>query len=371
MNIDATGLIFADDSRVQLGELTRNRALAAVPFGGRYRIIDFMLSNMVNSGMPQVGVSTVNKYRSLMDHLGTGGAWDLDHKTRGLQLLPPFVASDIQHDRSASCDLSGILFHLRALKRKYVVVAGSAAILNTTFNSALEEHIDSGADITVFYNRDEDSTHAARLFLILDSEERAKGLSETPESGKSVACSLDVLIMTRELLIHLAEELMSRDIFSIDVAGLLSIYYDTYIVRGREYTGSVLRVDSIEAYFNSTLASLTDPLRSAIYNPPNPIFTKIKDEAPTYYTDTAQASNCLVSDGCYIEGELENSLVFRNVTIGVGSRLKNCIIGQNSIVSEECELENVILDKNCLVRPGIKMKGRATGPRVITKGAII
>lgn len=369
MFVDACGLIFADDSRIQLGELTLPRALAAVPFGGRYRIIDFLLSNMVNTGITQVGVSTFNKYKSLMDHLGTGSPWDLDRKTQGLSILPPYLTSDTY---SGSNDISGLLNYFRGTKRKFVVVCGSSAIFNTRFNDLIDQHETSGADATVLYTRETGSIASPNLVLELDRRSRVKSVLQDPSNLGSGAYKsfLGVMVMERERFINLLADFLSRGQAGVDFMTFLKLA-ETLNIRGLEYKGAVLRIHSVQTYFSSTMKTLTPSYRTAIYGSELPVYTKVKDESPTYYSSESEVNGCLVSDGCEIHGVLENSLLFRGVTVAPGAQLKNCIVFQNATISEGCVLENCILDKDCTIRPGIRLIGQEGYPVVIGKGAIV
>lgn len=370
MFIDATGLILADDKKIELGELTLPRALAAVPFGGRYRIIDFMLSNFVNSGITQVGVSTYNKYKSLMDHLGTGAAWDLDRKTQGLSILPPYLTTD---QYNGANDLSGILNYFRASKRKYIVVAGSSAIFNTSFYDLVAHHEQSGADVTLLYNRESQPLPSPHIVLEFDRKNKLKGLlmdpPETVSSGTR-RCFLGVLVMQRELFLNILAECLSRGIDGFDLMSLLRMR-ETLDVRGYEYKGTVLRIHSLQMYFESTMRSLTPTCRQALYNSELPIYTKVKDESPTYYSPESSVTDSMISDGCEIEGEVSHSLLFRGVTVAPGAKVKNCIVFQNVTISEGCTVENCILDKNTLIRPGVRLISQEGYPVVIAKGAIV
>lgn len=370
MFVDAAGLIFADDKRIELGELTLPRALAAVPFGGRYRIIDFMLSNMVNSGITRVGVSTFNKYKSLMDHLGTGAAWDLDRKNQGLSILPPYLTSDTY---TGSNDMSGIINFFRGSKHKYIVVCGSSAIFTMSFQQLIADHEQSGADVTLLYTRETTSIENPHVVLEFDRKNKLNGMLLNP--GEAAVSGtrktfLDVMVMEREKFINILAEGLSRGFEGVDFLTFIKMY-DRLHIRGQEFKGTVLRIHSTQSYFESTMKTLNPNIYRAIYGSDLPVYTKVKDEAPTYYSADSKVNSCLVSDGCIIEGELQNSLLFRGVTIAPGAKVKNCIIFQNAMISEGCELENCIIDKDAHIRPRTKLIGQEAYPVVIGKGAIV
>lgn len=362
------GLILADDKRIQLGELSKPRALSAMPFGGRYRIIDFALSNMVNSGIRSVGVSTFEKYKSLMDHLGTGSAWDLDRKNNGLSLIPPYVSAE--HYGDTSDDLTGILDYYRDLSEKYIVVMGSNVILNTTFLDMAAAHLEKQADITVAYNRDGDKGGHPNYILDISRSERIKGVYQNPLNPISNRSSLGILYMERQLFIDTISELISRGIGQVSMDYFIKLH-DRYKVFGYEMKEKSLRINSTTTYFQETMRSLDEPVRSSIFWPETPVFTKVKDEAPAMYAEGSSVKASLVSDGCLIEGEVHHSLLFRGVTVGSHSKVKHSIIFQDTFIAEGCELENVIIDKDCIIRPGTKLIGQAAYPIVIGKGSVV
>ncbi len=365
---DTCGLILADDKRIQLGELSRPRALSAIPFGGRYRIIDFALSNMVNSGIRSVGVSTYEKYKSLMDHLGTGSAWDLDRKKGGLSLIPPYVSAE--HYADTGDDLTGVLDFFRGLSEKYILVMSSNIILNTTFLQMATAHKEKNADITVAYNRDGDKAGHPNYILDISRSERVKAVMLNPLNPSSKRSSLGILYMERQLFVDILADAISRGIAQIGIDYVLK-QFDRYKVYGYEMKDTVLRINSTAAYFQETMRSLDEPVRSSIFWSDIPVFTKVKDEAPAFYTATSSVRDSLVSDGCLIEGEVDHSMLFRGVTIGERSQIKNSIIFQDTYIGEGCELENVIIDKGCIIRPGIKLIGQEAYPIVVGKGSVV
>lgn len=362
------GLILADDKRIQLGELSRPRALSAIPFGGRYRIIDFALSNMVNSGIRSIGVSTFEKYKSLMDHLGTGSAWDLDRKNNGLSLIPPYVMTE--YYTGSSDDLTGILDYYRDLSEKYILVMGSNVILNTQFLDMAAVHENKKADVTVAYNRDGHKSGHPTYILDISRSERVKGVYLNPTNPISNRSSLGIIFMERQLFVDTISEVISRGQGQIGIDFFLKLF-DQYKVFGYEMKETALRINSTSTYFQETMRSIDEPVRSAIFWPDKPVFTKVKDEAPAIYAEGSAVKDSIVADGCLLEGEIDHSMLFRGVTVGKHSRIKNSIIFQDTYIAEGCELENVIIDKDCIIRPGIKLIGQEAYPIVIGKSSVV
>lgn len=365
---NALGLIIADDRRITIGDLSRHRALGAIPFGGRYRIIDFILSNFVNTGIYTVGVSTFMKYRSLMDHLGTGSAWDLDRKNQGLHILPPNIG--VEAYNGSGDDIAGIWDFYRDFKQEYIIISACHTIYNMKYDDLLQNHIDTESDITVMYNNDGTDFGQPNTILDMDRRKRVKGVYLNPDKPVSNRSSMDTVVMKRELFIDILGDMIAQGQRDFGITSLINLYSELKVT-GYEYKGVALRINSLQSYFNETMRALDDSVRKVLFHGENPIFTKVKDEAPAYYNDSCLVDNCLVSDGCSIAGSATNSLLFRGVTISGQSKLTNCIVYQDSYISEGCELENVIIDKDAVIRPGTKLIGNANYPIVIGKGAIV
>lgn len=367
MFTDAMGLILADNKKISLGELSSPRALSAIPFAGRYRIIDFVLSNMVNSGIKNVGILTYNKYKSLMDHLGTGAPWSLDRKNDGLHILPPYVNSEATNIAGDE-ELAGLIDFLKTSRTTYVIVANSNVVLNTSFDDFIESHKKTGADISVMYNRD--GTKYGKPCYILDTDKDGfvKDMLFNPAKCSSNKSSLGIICLRRDLLIDSIARQMAHGLTHFGVHSFVKMF-DELKVHATEYSGVVLRINSVQTYFNASMSLIDDAVRNDLFWNGEPVYTKIKDEAPTLYFDNAAVSNCIVSDGCRIYGNVEESIVFRGVTISKNTTIKNCVIMQDAHISENCHLENVILDKNAFVRPGVRLVGHHDYPVVIGKGA--
>lgn len=361
------GLIVADNKKITLGELTGPRALSAVPFAGRYRIVDFMLSDMVNTGIKNVGVLTYNKYKSLMDHLGTGAPWSLDRKNDGLHILPPYVNSEATNVVGDE-ELAGIIDFLRTSRTTYVIVATSNVVLNTNFHDFIKSHQDSGADISVMYNHDSNKFGSPCYILDTDENDFVKDMLYNPEKSTSNKCSLGIIVLRRDLMIDIISKMMSHGSSHFGIHSFVKMY-DELKVHGYEYNGTALRINNVQTYFNASMALLDGNVRDNLFWSGESVYTKIKDEAPTLYFENSQVANSIVSDGCRIYGNVENSIVFRGVTVSKNTTVKNCVIMQSAHISENCHLENVILDKNAFVRPGVRLIGHPNYPVVIGKGA--
>ncbi|NLW53534.1 MAG: glucose-1-phosphate adenylyltransferase subunit GlgD [Clostridiaceae bacterium] len=368
MLVNAMGLILADNQRVKLGPLSEPRALSAMPFAGRFRIIDFLLSNMVNSGIKRVGVIALTRYKSLMDHLGTGASWDLDRMNQGLYLLPPYINPLTRS--SERSDLSSIIDYIETGSQDYVVITDCNLVMNTLYNDILDHHLDSGAAITVMYNHDGLDCGLPNISLTLAEDERVTDVlvdSHTPPTNVS---TINVAVIRRDLLLSLLEDARSRGVTDFTFVRILE-YYKQLDVRACEHKGGIFRINSMANYFKASMGLFDDDLRHELFSRENPVYTKVKNKPPCLVEPGSRVKNVLASDGCIIQGDVENCVLFRGVTIGKGAKLRNSVIFQDTQISNDANLNHVIIDKGSVVKMGVRLLGHPGVPVVIGKGSIV
>ncbi len=370
---NAFGLIYTGENNQLLRDLTVSRSVAALPFGGRYRCIDFILSNLVNSGVTSVGLVTQKNYHSLMDHLGAGKEWDLHRKREGLFILPPFMTKENTGLYRGSVDaFRSALGYVRRCPQQYVVLSGSHTVFNCTFEEMLRQHIETGADITVMYNQAEadfdPEEQSDDLRILMDETGRVREMELNPFRPRAASRSCNVFVMDKQLLDYLVEEAFARGSYDFTRDVLLP-KCKTLKMYGWRYDGYVGRLDSIKTFFAHNMALLRPEVRADLFNPNHPIYTKVKDEVSARYGGSAHVHNSMLADGCSIDGTVENSILFRGVSVGRGAVVKDSIIMQGVSIGEECNLDHVIIDKGGKIRSGRSLVGYDNYPIILKKGA--
>ena len=371
---NAFGLIVTGERTTRLKDLTLSRSTAAVPFGGRYRAIDFILSDMVNAGITSVGLITEKNYHSLMDHLGSGKEWDLHRKREGLFILPPFMTKDNAGVFRGAVDaIRSVIGYVRRTQNEYVILSWARNIMNVDLVPMMEQHLSTGADVTILYAEDgslKPEEQSQDLRLIMDEKGRVTEMELDAYRPRSVNRSCDVMILKKELLEYLVEEAYARGEYDFHRDILLK-KCRTLNIMGHKYEGFLTRIESIESYFAGSMALLNPDVQADLFNPKHPIYTKVKDEVAARYSVSAQVKNSLVADGCVIEGQVENCILFRGVHVKPGARVFNSIIMQGAELGENTLLDHVILDKGVKILPGRSLQGYDNFPIVIRKNQTV
>jgi glucose-1-phosphate adenylyltransferase len=349
-------------------EITSLRTMGSVPFGGRYRMIDFPLSNMVNSNISKVGVITKSNYQSLMDHLGSGKAWDLSRKREGLFILPPFGHGNGLYAERIDA-LSGISSFLKECKEEFVVMSDCHIAYNIDFSDVINYHYQKGADITIVYkNGVVPDSLPEKVCLEFG---RAKRISEIINgvTDKENKCdwSMGIYVMKRDFLMKIIAEAVARNRNNF-VRDVLQSAVEQYKMFGYKFDGCAMAVTSMEAYFEANMSLVNKSVREDLFNPNRPVYTKVLDEMPAKFGLGAIVTNSIVADGCVIEGEVSNCILFRGVKIGKGAKVSNCIIMQDTQIGDNAILNYVITDKDVVVQNACSFMGCQTYPAYIPKG---
>ncbi len=365
------GIIFSDMHDAAMGELTEHRTMGSVPFGGRYRLIDFTLSNMVNSGISDVGIITKSNYQSLMDHVGSGKEWDLSRKKGGLCILPPYGREDAGYYRGRLEALYGIRNYIKNFHADYVVLSDCDMVTSINFEDMIRYHKKCEADITVAYQNKKLISNQVQdtSVLKLDEHHRVVDTLVNPEV-ESGNVNLNMVVIRKDLL-----ERIIRDAASHNEYNMLKTVFqrgvNDYRIYGYEHTGYVADIKGMSSFYECNLELLRPEVRSALFPTARPVYTKVRDEVPVKYGISANVKNSMIADGCVIQGTVENSLIFRGVKIGKGAVVRNCVIMQGTVVGENSHLDSVITDKDVLIRDSRTLVGCASYPMYISKGSAV
>lgn len=370
----AMGILFPNSYDSLVPELVTERLMASIPFASRYRLVDFTLSSMVNCGIDNISLIVKRNYHSLMDHLGAGREWDLTRKNGGLNIIPPFAQKNVNVYNGRVEAIASILDYLKRQKEKYVIMADTNIALNFDFSSFLQQHIDTGADITIAYTREEipkalrdiDVTKKD-LYYTLDigDDDKVKRIVVNDKEKGEQNLSMNIYVMERKLLmdqIRVAyvngQTYFERDIVSPQLNRL--------DVRAYRHTGYYARILDVKSYFDENMKLLKEENVNALFSP-STIYTKIRDDNPTRYAQGSHVKNVMAADGCVIEGEVENSILFRGVKVGKGAKVKNCVLMQDTVIDTGASIEYVITDKNVTITAYNELKGTESFPVYIEK----
>ena len=366
------GIIFSYEKHDELRELTEARMPASVPFAGRYRLVDFILSRMVNAGITDVGVVLQGNYQSLLDHLGSGKDWDLSRSHGGLRLLPAFA--DTQKTAHLSREyrgkmeaLAGVRSYLQGIRQDHVVLADSDLVINIPLQDVYQAHLASGADITAVCTSDITGPGDVTYFK-LDGTGRITEVLYPLNDPKGCHRSLEVYILSKELLLSLVDECMSHDEASFRSAVLQakvsSLHLQSYV-----WDGYAAQVRTLKGYYMRSMELLDPAIRREVFPAGRPIHTKERSEASTYVDPAGTCCNCLVADGCTIEGTVENSILFRGVSVARGAEVKDCILMQDVVISQDAVVQHVIADKNVVIMESRTLMGHENYPMTIAKNS--
>lgn len=368
------GIINLRDDNNYLTELTHHRPLVAVPIAGRYRIIDFVLSNMVNSGISNVGILTENKGSSLAGHLGSGKDWDLDRKRDGLFLLhPDYSQYPMGNHKWDFRHFSSHLEYINYSRQKYVIIASGNVICNIDYTEAVAFHQKNHADITVLYkecSEQEKSDFDNCTTIDMKKDGRVVDMHMSPGKARGNKVAMEIYIMEKSLLIDLINTCIARGEYDMVKDGIIKNLANLKIY-GYPYQGYLAKINSVQSYYKHSLDLIKPEIWKELFFNPGLIYTKIKDTAPAKYSEYTDVKNSLVANDCVIEGKVENSILFRGVKVGKGTVVKNSIIMAKCIIDENVILENVISDKETYITKEKRLKGEHNYPMVIRKKSVI
>lgn len=361
------GIISCNYNDDSFGQLTAVRSVASLPFGGRYRLLDFAISNMVNAGIRTIGLITPYQYRSILDHVGAGKEWSLDRKHGGLFLLP----GSIYGPKGAHCsfmlrDIIKNQPYLDRAKADTVLICGSSKVFNMDFRPMFAAHEAAGGGITMLYKKVNDATAKDALYLDLEGD-MVKNM--TRETMGTANCFMDCFLIDKKLLLNFIE--WYQNFSHIDMTEIMNDNLDNLPIHAYPFEGYLGQVNSINDYMRCSQDLLRVEVRQELFGGGAKIRTKIEDNPPAKYSAEAEVRNSLVPTGCQIDGLVENSILFRGVKVKKGAQVRNCVIMSKCVIEEGALVENVICDKFVTISSGNKLSGTEAKPLVIGKNSNI
>ena len=367
--MNVMGIIFANDAT--MGDLTSKRTMASLPFGGRYRQVDFHLSNMTCAGIRHIGIISRHSFQSLMNHVGSGEEWGLELGEGGLAFLTPYAMSTNAAYRGK---LENLYFAMDFLEYgpadELVVMADSAILSNIDMTAVLNAPVASGKDITVVTKAGVAAgVKQLDLALKLGENGTVADMAVDYVAPADYVASMDIFVMSKAWLMNQVKEHVAHNMYHMDRDLVMGLWQkDAASVNVYEFDGIAMFNESVEEYFYNSLSLIKKDVRRGMFASNHPIYTKVRDRVPTYYGESCEIENCIIADGCMLDGEVENSVLFRQVTICEGAEVEDCIIMNDSVVGEGAKLKYVILDKDVTVRPGAKLYGTAKNPIIVKRG---
>ena len=368
--MSAVGVMFSNIHDENIPELSQQRTMGSLPFGGRYRLIDFALSNLVNSGVTTVGIITKNNYQSLMDHLGSGKDWDLARKTGGLILLPPFGARQSESLYKNRLEaLKGITGFLNRRNEDYVILCDCDGVYRMDLSEVIDFHEAKQADMTVVCHNEEIVNSNNYTTIKSDESGRVTDIKINEKVRGSNKFYSNIMIIGRQFLLTLIEDAIVHNYKSFR-EDIIMRRMKTLKIFSYDFTGYHATIDSLSSYFVHNMELLQKPVRDELFGARD-IYTKVRDSAPSKYGDDSSVKNSLISDGCIVEGTVENSILFRGVKVGKGTVVRNSILMQDTVLGDNVSLNCVITDKNVVIRDRRVLSGCELQPYFLSKGTMI
>lgn len=370
--MNVMGIIFTNDA--DMGELTDKRTMASLPFGGRYRQVDFALSNLSNAGVRHVGIISRHNYQSLMNHIGDGEEWGLELEEGGLEFLTPYAQSSTHTYRGKLESLANAMDFLEyGADDELVVMTDSAILSNIDLTAVLNAHVASGKDVTVVTKAGIcNGKKTIDLAVKVDDKGEVTDMLVDYAAPADYAASMDIFVLGKQFLIRSVKEMIARDKFHMDRDLVLGGWQRGVVsVNTFPFEGIAMFNESIEEYYNNSLSLINPEVRKDMFDGRHPVYTKVRFRVPTYYGEDSEIDNALIADGCMLEGQVKDSVLFRNVTVDKDAEVENCIIFNDTVIGEGAELKYAILDKDVTVTPGAKLIGTKKNPVIVKRGETV
>ncbi len=370
--MNVLGIIFANDAN--MGYLTDRRTTASIPFGGRYRQVDFALSNMANAGIRRIAIISRSNYQSLMNHIGSGEEWGLEMGEGGLEFLTPYAYSTTDSYRGKLESIHAGLDFLRYSEDDdYVVLMDTAVLSNIDMTKVIAAHIESGKDITLV-TKAGIANGCKQLDLAIKTNDQGEVVDMLVDyaAPADYAASMDIFVMSKKLLVERVREHFAHSLYHMDRDFVMGQWKNGALsVNTYAFDGMALYNETVNEYYENSLALIEKEVRDDLFHGAHPIYTKVRDRVPTFYDEGCKVENCIVADGCSLAGHVKHSVLFRQVTVAANAQVEDAIIMNDSVIGEGAQLKCVILDKDVTVRPGAKLMGTPSNPVIVKRGEIV
>jgi glucose-1-phosphate adenylyltransferase len=321
-----------------------------------------------------VGIISRHNYQSLMNHIGDGEEWGLELEEGGLEFLTPYAISTTYNYRGKLESLYNAMDFLEfGADDETVVMIDSAVLSNIDLNKVLAAHAASGKDVTVVTKEGIcNGEKQIDLALKLDNKGNVEDIAVDYAAPADYVASMDIFVLNKKFLMEQIKEHIAHNRFHMDRDLVLGGWQAGKVsVNVYQFEGVAMFNESIAEYFQNSLSLIKKDIRADIFGGSHPVFTKVRDRVPTYYGEDCEVENCLIADGCMIEGEAEDSVLFRQVTICEDAEVEDCVIMNDTVVGKGAELKYVILDKNVTINPGVRLIGTKNSPIIIKRGETV
>ena len=370
--MNVTGIIFANDGTIST--LTEKRTMASLPFGGRYRQVDFALSNLACAGIHRIGIVTRHSYQSLMNHVGSGEEWGLELEEGGLEYLTPYSSSKVSDYRGKLESLySAMTFLEYGSDDEIIVMIDSAIICNIDLGKVIASHMESGKDITLVTKSGvANGVRQLDLAVKLNKKGDVTDMTVDYAAPAGYEASMDIFVLNKKWLVEQVKEHIARNLYHMDRDLVLGLWQKKAAsINIYPFDGVAMYNESVEEYFANSLSLTQKEIRSDIFGRNHPVYTKVRDRVPTFYGDACKIENCSVADGCMLGGAVKDSVLFRQVTVYPTAQVESCVIMNDAVIGEGSQLKYVILDKDVVVRPGTKLMGTPNNPVIVGRGEVV
>ena len=324
---------------------------------------------MASCGIRHIGIISRYNYQSLMNHIGSGEEWDLELQEGGLEFLTPYASGRTSGYKGKLDALNSAMDFLSFGDEEYVILADPSLLYNMDLNKVVEAHIASGKDITVVAKAGvANGKKRLDMAITLDGDKIAD-MAVDYAAPEGYLASMGLFVIAKDLLIHNVKEAVARNLYRFERDFVLPQYQAGNLsVNIYAYDGTVLFTESTEEYYNANLALIDPDIRESLFRGAHPIYTKVRDQVPSYYGETCNLENCILADGCMLEGTIRNSVLFRHVNVASGAVIEDSVIMNDTVVGENSYLKCVILDKDVVVSPGTQLVGTPTNPVILKRG---